>query len=1041
MLNNTLEFAMKHAITRVAIALSSVLAAGYAVADQTTDKLGIRNLSPSRVAMSGATVHLSPETTLENATVLVHRGKIEKILKNGEVPAGYRVIDLKGHHLYAGFIEPYSEYGLPAGKEAAGGWGAPPVYYNKRTGGNSGNDAIHPETDWVEQFKADKKSAKALRKQGFTATQTVSRDGIFRGQGLVVSLGNGLPNDTIYRAHGAHFMSFKKGSSKQSYPSSLMGSVALVRQTLSDAQWYAQAEGKSDLRYFQQRVEFNAALEEGAAELFSAPVIFETEDDQDLFMAQGVLADYQLDANFVASGYEYTRGSDLAALKKPLIVPLDFPSKPNIAALGNELDVGLDELRHWERAASNPSALVSAGLPIAFTTYRLAQPKEFWSRIRQSVAAGLSKKDALAALTTVPAQIAGVDSFLGKIAPGYMADFTVTTGDVFDGGKIAAVMTQGKLHKFMPLNPVQLSGTYAVEFDGATKAELTLSCKPKGKLSGSMSVGEKTLKLTQGKCTASSFNFAIALPEEQGSRVQRFKGMLRNKTWELAYEDAQGALQQALFASVKLEDKMAKSKSLEAPEYVSTLTYPLNAFAPTQAPEAENFHIKNATIWTSDKQGVLKNADLLVKNGKIFKVGKSLKTPRGFIEIDGTGKHVTPGIIDEHSHIAVRGGVNESSVAVTSEVRIGDALNAEDFAIYRGLAGGVTSAQLLHGSANPIGGQAQIIKLRWGQDADGLRFNEAPPSIKFALGENVKQSNWGDNFTQRYPQTRIGVDTVMRDSFQAAKEYKADWKAYEDLSRRRKKDVVPPRRDFRLEALVEILDGKRFIHTHSYVASEILNLMRVADDMGFKVHTFTHILEGYKVAEEMAKHGAGASTFADWWAYKFEVYDAIPGNTCLMKDKGVLVSINSDSPDLQRHLNQEAAKSMRYCGMSAEDALKMITINPAKQLNVDKYVGSITKGKQADLVLWDTNPLSVYAQPISTWIDGARYFDLAEDRKLREQQQAEHLALIQKVLASDMPSPKKATGQFKKKQPVWHCDDNHGYGFLDLGHHHQHAAH
>lgn len=1028
---------MKKALSRLTMTLSTVFSVSYVLADQTTDKLGLRQLNPSRIAMSGATVHLSPEKTLTNATVLIHRGKIEKVVENDEIPAGYHVINLQGHHLYAGFIEPYSEYGLPAGKEAAGGWGAPPVYYNKRQGGNSGNDAIHPETDWVEQFKTDEKAAEKLRKQGFTATQTVSRDGIFRGQGLVVSLANGLPNDTIYHAHGAHFLSFKKGSSKQSYPSSLMGSVSLVRQTLSDSQWYAQAENKSDLRYFQEKVEFNAALEEGAAELFSTPLIFETGDDQDLFMAQRLLADYQLDAHFVASGYEYTRGTDLSALKKPLIVPLDFPSKPNLAALGNELDIGLDELRHWERAASNPSALVSAGLPIAFTTYRLAEPKAFWSRVRQSVAAGLSKENALAALTTVPAKIAGVDGYLGKIAPGYMADFTVTTADIFDDGKIAAVVTQGKMHEFMPLNPVALSGQYAVTIQDNLEGELSLTCKPKGKLQGKFSIGDNSAKLAYGTCSASSFAFAVRLPQAEQTQVQRFKGQLNDGQWELSYEDEQGVLHRARFQAKKMEEQVVKTSPSTQPNYISTLTYPLNAFAPQAVPQSENVIIKNATVWTSDTQGVLQNTDVIVKNGKIYKIGKSLKTPRGFIEIDGTDKHITPGIIDEHSHIAVRGGVNESSVSVTSEVRIGDALNAEDFAIYRGLAGGVTSAQLLHGSANPIGGQAQIIKLRWGQDADGLRFNEAPPSIKFALGENVKQSNWGDNFTQRYPQTRIGVDTVIRDAFQAAKEYKADWQAYDALSRRSKKDVVPPRRDFRLEALVEILDGERFIHTHSYVASEILNLMRIADDMGFKVHTFTHILEGYKVAEEMAQHGAGASTFADWWAYKFEVYDAIPSNTCLMQDKGVLVSINSDSPDLQRHLNQEAAKSMRYCGMSAEDALKMITINPAKQLNIHEYVGSITQGKQADLVLWDSHPLSVYAQPLATWIDGARYFDVERDRKLQAQQKEEHLALIQKVLASDVPAPAHATGQQKKKQPIWHCEDNHGYGFVD--HHSTHA--
>ena len=302
----------------------------------------------------------------------------------------------------------------------------------------------------------------------------------------------------------------------------------------------------------------------------------------------------------------------------------------------------------------------------------------------------------------------------------------------------------------------------------------------------------------------------------------------------------------------------------------------------------------------------------------------------------------------------------------------------------------------LHGSANPIGGQAQVIQLRWGVSQEALKFKAAPASIKFALGENVKQSNWGDNYTSRYPQSRVGVETTIRDAFQAAKEYKAAWAAYDDLSSSEQKRTVPPRVDYRLQTLVEILDNKRFVHTHSYVASEILMLIKLADETGFKVTTFTHILEGYKTAKEMAAHGASASTFADWWAYKMEVKDAIPTNTCLMADQGVVVSVNSDSPDLQRRLNQEAAKSVKYCGMSEEEALKMVTINPAIQLKVDQKVGSIAEGKQADFVLWSDHPLSVYARAMQTWIDGTKYYDRNVDMTLNAGIESEKQQLIQK---------------------------------------------
>ena len=403
--------------------------------------------------------------------------------------------------------------------------------------------------------------------------------------------------------------------------------------------------------------------------------------------------------------------------------------------------------------------------------------------------------------------------------------------------------------------------------------------------------------------------------------------------------------------------------------------------------------------------------------------------------------HLTPGMIDEHSHVAIEAGVNEGTDAVTSEVRIGDVLNPEDINLYRGLAGGTTTAQLLHGSANPIGGQAQVIQFRWGENAEGLKMKAAPPSIKFALGENVKQSNWGDAFTERYPQTRIGVETTIRDAFQAAKEYKTQLAAYNTLSKRQREQVAPPRIDYRLQALVEILDKQRFIHTHSYVASEILMLIELADEMGFNITTFTHILEGYKTAKEMVAHGASASTFADWWAYKMEVQDAIPTNACLMAEQGVNVSINSDDAGLQRRLNQEAAKSVMYCGMSEHDALKMVTINPAMQLKIDAVTGSIKAGKQADFVLWNTHPLSVYSQAQQTWIAGTKYFDINTDKQLQQQLEAEKTALIQKVLGAGDAAKAGDTEAYKQDEPEWHCEDQGDWwniGNHIHGHNHNH---
>jgi imidazolonepropionase-like amidohydrolase len=350
--------------------------------------------------------------------------------------------------------------------------------------------------------------------------------------------------------------------------------------------------------------------------------------------------------------------------------------------------------------------------------------------------------------------------------------------------------------------------------------------------------------------------------------------------------------------------------------------------------------------------------------------------------IDGTGKHLTPGIIDEHSHIAVS-SINEGGQSVTSEVRIGDNLNPEDINIYRQLSGGVTTSHILHGSANTIGGQTQLIKLRWGANDEGLKFEGADPFIKFALGENVKRTTSSNN--NRFPDTRMGVEEVLMDAFTRATDYE-----------RSKKDPSF-RRDLELDALVEIMNKKRFITCHSYIQSEITATMRVAEKFGFRINTFTHILEGYKVADKMKAHGANASTFSDWWYYKQEVVDAIPQNAAIMQRVGLNVAINSDDAEMARRLNQEAAKSIKYAGMSEEDALKMVTINPAKMLHVDNRVGSIKVGKDADLVLWTDNPLSIYAKAQTTIVDGIIEFDRDKDMQLRNKIRDERNRLIQKI--------------------------------------------
>ncbi|HTU99501.1 MAG TPA: amidohydrolase [Luteitalea sp.] len=423
-----------------------------------------------------------------------------------------------------------------------------------------------------------------------------------------------------------------------------------------------------------------------------------------------------------------------------------------------------------------------------------------------------------------------------------------------------------------------------------------------------------------------------------------------------------------------------------------------NATAPVTA-------IRNATILTVTK-GTIEKGTIVIRNGRIATVGANIDVPRGATEIDATGLYVMPGIIDAHSHIAVDGSVNELSLSVTAMVGIEDVLNPDDIDIYRGLAGGVTTANVLHGSGNAIGGKNAVIKLRWGKEARALLFEGALPGIKFALGENPKRASASPNAgaERRYPTTRMGVIDVIREAFVEARAYQGRWRGYDAAVKAGDRTAVAPARDLALEPLVEILEGKRLVHAHSYRADEILQLLRLAEEFKFKVATLQHVLEGYKVADEIAKHGAGGSTFSDWWGYKFEVVDAIPYNAALMTDRGVLVSINSDSAEEHRHLNQEAAKTMKYGGLSEEQALKLITLNPATQLGIDKRVGSIEVGKDADLVLYTAHPLSVYAIPQQVLIDGVVYFDRAKDLQARDTRAKAKQALKDKEKAGAAPA-------------------------------------
>jgi imidazolonepropionase-like amidohydrolase len=422
--------------------------------------------------------------------------------------------------------------------------------------------------------------------------------------------------------------------------------------------------------------------------------------------------------------------------------------------------------------------------------------------------------------------------------------------------------------------------------------------------------------------------------------------------------------------------------------------------------------IRNATIMTAS-HGTIANGSILIRDGKIAEVGPNVKArdPNARI-IDATGKYVTPGIIDCHSHTGVDGSVNEGSLSVTSMVRIRDVIDPYSPSFYRELAGGTTTANVLHGSANSIGGQNAVLKFKLGKPVGEWPIPDAPPGIKFALGENPKRSNsqgLPSTTPRRYPATRMGVEETIREAFIKAKDYQREWQEY-DAKKTKDKTAIPPRRDLALDALVEILQGKRMVHSHCYRHDEILMLLNLSDELGFHVQTLQHVLEGYKVAKEIAAHKTGGSTFSDWWAYKLEAFDAIPYNAALMASRGVIVSLNSDSDELARRLYLEAAKAMKYGGVSEEEALRMVTLNPAIQLGIDKRVGSIDVGKDADLVIFSRHPFSVYTMPEMTMIEGEIYFDRNEDLKQREALKREKDDLIKREREQRQGGPRPARG-------------------------------
>ncbi len=998
---------------KVKLLLSGLLFALLLQAQETFPVNGVADKREGCYAFTNATIVKDAQTTLNNATLVIRDGKIIAIGATGvTIPKDAVVIDCKDKYIYPSFIDIYTDYGIATPtREGAGGRGAgggfnfnQPSQITSNTKGAYGwNQAIKPETDAYKQFSVDDAKAKTLRESGFGTVLSHVKDGIARGTGTVVTLANQNENLVMLKEKASAHYSFSRGTSTQSYPSSVMGSIALLRQTYLDAAWYKTKPAKEGTNLSLEAFNENQSL----------PQIFEGDDKWTDLRADRVGKEFGTQYIIKAGGNEYQRMKEIAATKATFILSLNFPQAMDVEDPNDARGVSLADMKHWELAPTNPAAFEKANVPFCLTSADLRDPKQFLTNLRKAIDMGLSETKALEALTKVPASLLGISDKVGSLEAGKLANFLITSGPVFASNTtILHNWVQGDKYAVKEDAWYDIKGTYNLTINTASgpvnyildvKNATTANVIGKDTLTGRFTYDGKMVKLnfstTPVRRPGGGAGFggggfggrggggAAAAPAGPQFRLS---GVANGNSWNGVGEDTVGnkLTWSATFNAAGTASAAGNTTGRlnNTTGRLAKVTYPFDGYGweEGEAPKQEDLLIKNATVWTNEKDGKLENTDVLLKGGKIAKVGKNLSDANAKV-IDATGKHVTAGIIDEHSHIAAA-SINEGGQSVTSEVRIGDNLNPEDINIYRQLSGGVTSSHILHGSANTIGGQTQLIKLRWGANDEDLKFKNWDPFIKFALGENVKRTTSQNN--NRFPDTRMGVEEVLNDAFARAKDYEAAMKA----------DPKGTHRDLELDALVEILNKKRFITCHSYVQSEITAAMLVGDKYGFKFNTFTHILEGYKVADKMKVHGSNASTFADWWYYKVEVTDAIAYNAAIMHKAGLNVCINSDDAEMARRLNQEAGKTVRYGGVSEEEALKMVTLNPAKALHVDDRVGSIKAGKDADVVIWSENPLSIYAKSEKTIVDGIVYWDREKDAEQRKKIAAERFRLIQKMI-------------------------------------------
>ena len=981
-------------------------------------KNGVKDSRQHYTAFTNATIYLGNGQYLSNASLLIQNKKVVDVGESLILPPNTVKHDLKGKFIYPSFIEINSDFGMP---EVITKSSNAPQLESTKKGPYFWNETIKAEQEAVEMYTFQQAAADRYRKMGFGAVVTHQMDGIVRGTSAVLALTDEEEHQLL-KPYAAMHYSFFKGKSKQSNPNSLMGIISLIRQLHYDLEWYIQQNknSKNNLTL--------SALER----YHSLPKVIDAGNTLSELRADRVGDEFGFQFIIKGIGQEYQRIDEIKNTGASFIVPVNFPKPYDVSDPYDAKQLSLARMKAWEKADENLAHLQDAEIPFAVTSTAIKDAKSFHGNIERSIQKGVRREKIIDALTATPAAWMGIDDQVGKLSKGQLANFIICTDSLFKAhNTLLSNWVAGKHHAIKELAFADLTGEYSLNIDKRLQFELTIEGSPeKPKASVSFKNEEKTvlakIELNKQRVSLSFILNDISYrlsgsANDASARILSGKTIVDNewKDWAAIKKNSE---KEVVNESLKDSAKSQKAS-------LSRITYPNKAYGwDSLRNDPLSIVFRNATVWTNESDGVLKKHDVVIFNGKIqmvgFKINLDVMFPERaseILEIDLKGKHLTSGIIDEHSHIAIERGVNESSQAVTSEVRIGDVVNSDDINIYRQLSGGVTAVQLLHGSANPIGGQSALIKLRWGQTPEKMKIKDTAGFIKFALGENVKQSNWGDRNTVRFPQTRMGVEQVFYDAFSRAHEYRAEQKLYSAKNKKDKKTAIAPRTDLELEALVEIIDTQRFISCHSYIQSEINMLMHMADSMGIRINTFTHILEGYKLADKLKAHGAAGSTFSDWWAYKFEVNDAIPYNGALMHRQGVLTGFNSDDAEMGRRLNQEAAKAVKYGGLSEEEAWKFVTLNPAKMLHLDERMGSITAGKDADLVVWSGNPLSIYTKAEQTYIDGIKYFDLVVDKQMRKEISSERERIIALML-NEKSKGKEVQKVKNEKKKLYECN-------------------